>query len=559
MEAIFLRLANLAVNGGFVVLVLLLVRPLLRRAPKWLNCLLWVVAAARLLIPAAISTPIGLLRTSAPVMQAKDGAVWLLSHIPVLDWYGSAIQYRLFYEHGLKAANVHHVLHTLVVLWMIGTAALLLYGAVSAILLRRRVAESVPLEGWKDVRLCDNIPSPFLLGLARPVIYLPSGLEPDERQHVIAHEMAHLRRKDHWWKALGFLLLALFWPNPLLWLGYSRFCRDLELACDESVVRDLAPSERRAYAETLLRCSAQPGALSAPLAFGETGVKQRIRALAKYRQPARWVTALAAVLCLLLGVCLATNYQAPAFRPDQVILSTNLPTIRVKDPEIAAELYDAFLAAEPIPYEAHARAQLEITFRDEDEGLTLSLYPNGTVLYFPRDVYAEERVAARDDGALYRLASALIDDAPDPDSNAVNAVLREAVLAAHPAPPGTDLRCEDHSIHGVQRVRAGVWRVCVHDLIWDATEYQPEKWTVPHVSNTLEVFELTRQEDGGWAAEPVLNALEPFEADLVNLRATEEEQTNTLEMYCQQELFDALPDYWNQFTGYPNEPPMEER
>ncbi len=567
MESLFLKLANPAVTGGAVVLCLLLLRPLLRRAPKWITCLLWAAAAVRLVLPAALKTPIGLLRTSAPVTQYGDGGVWLVSRVPAVDWFSLGLQQRLFYSSAVSPDRISLVLEVLGVVWLLGTAALLGYALVSVLRLRRAVAESVPMAGERDVRLCDGIDTPFLLGLRRPVIYLPAALSEVDCRRVIAHERAHLRRRDHWWKALGYGLLALFWPNPLLWLGYSRFCRDLELACDEAVIRDLSAPERKAYAETLLRCSAPRSALAVPLAFGETGVKQRIVSLAKYRRPARWVTGLAAALCLLLGVCLATDYQPPAFHPDVATLDYTdfTPPVRVRDAETVSQLYDAFEAAKPEAAMYHAGGPIELGLWDErlQDGLRLLLYPDGTMQYYPLDNYAEQPVHAWDDGTLYRMVQELRQDAPDMADAAVSEVIRAAVLAGCTPAAGTEFRCETHDAYGVYRVRAGVWRVCVHHLVWDVAEVEPEpdaepeQYRVLRAAQKLEVFELTRHADGGWTARAVPGALDDFASDLTNLRATKEEHTEGLVDACCGQIADRVFDLWLHFR-LPDVPPWQE-
>ena len=560
MDSLFLKLANLALTGGAVVLILLLLRPLLRRAPKWLTCLLWLAAAVRLVIPAAISTPIGLLRTSAPMARHTDGGVWLLSHIPAVDWYSLGLQNRLFYENRTLAPDaIARLLTVLGIIWIVGTVVMLLYGLISTLRLRRSVAESVPLEGWKHVRLCDNLPSPFLMGLLRPTIYLPSGLDEAERAHVIAHETAHLRRGDHWWKALGFLLLALFWPNPLLWLGYSRFCRDLELACDETVIRDYSVQDRRAYSETLLRCSAPKGALSAPLAFGETGVKGRIQALARYRRPARWATLLAAAVCLLLGVSLATNHQLPAFEPDEASLPDIPLALKMTDADLVSRLYDALQNAKPADDFARQADAISLLLRDHkyDESLLVELNADGTMMYDPQDQYVDEPLVFRDGGTLYRMVQAIREDAPNVEDGALNDVLRAAILSGRTPSKGTEFRCEAHEAYGLLHVQTGVWRLCVHDLVWDVNETEPEQYRVLRASQRVEVFELTRHGDGSWTAAPVPDALADFESELVNLRATQEEHTENLVNDCCRQIRENVDDLWLHFS-LPELPPWEE-
>lgn len=154
---------------------------------------------------------------------------------------------------------------------------------------------------------CDYVDNPFVLGILRPRIYLPSAMEDNYRESVLAHERAHLQRRDHWWKPLGYLLLAVCWFNPRLWLAYILLCRDIEGACDEKVIKTIDLQERKAYSLNLAQCSAhRMRILTCSVAFGEEGVKARIRAILSYKKPAFWVISVAAVLCVAATVCFLT-------------------------------------------------------------------------------------------------------------------------------------------------------------------------------------------------------------------------------------------------------------
>ena len=196
-------------------------------------------------------------------------------------------------------------MHIAGMIWAVGVLVLLVLALVSFWKVHRRVGASIELS--PGVRLCDGIDTPFLLGLFRPAIYLPSGLPEDEREYVLAHEIAHKRHGDCVWKLLGYGLLCVYWFDPLVWLGYSLFCRDLELACDERVVKGYSLSEKKRYASVLLACSVSRGAISAcPLAFGEVGVKERVKRVLD-KKPAKVLIALALAVCLVIGVCFATS------------------------------------------------------------------------------------------------------------------------------------------------------------------------------------------------------------------------------------------------------------
>ena len=192
------------------------------------------------------------------------------------------------------------------IIWVAGCCGLLLYALVRVWQTKRRLREAVPLDD--GVLLCDAIPMPFILGALRPQICLPSGLPEDARQYVLAHERAHLARRDHWWKPLGYLLLCVYWFQPLCWLAYRCFCRDLELACDERVIRTMNLDTRKAYSRALVDCSVQGTAvLTCPLAFGEIAVKERVKRVLQYKKPTFWISLAAILLCAVLVVCFLTN------------------------------------------------------------------------------------------------------------------------------------------------------------------------------------------------------------------------------------------------------------
>ena len=192
------------------------------------------------------------------------------------------------------------------ILWLAGIAAMLLYTAVSYFLLRRRVATAVLLRN--NIYQSENVDSPFVLGIIKPKIYLPFQMDGKNLEHVIAHEESHIRRKDHWWKPFGFVLLALHWFNPLMWLGYILLCRDIELACDEKVIKEMDNENRADYTQALVACSVNRRRIAAcPLAFGEVGVKERVKSVMNYKKPAFWIIVAAVVTCVAVAVCFLTN------------------------------------------------------------------------------------------------------------------------------------------------------------------------------------------------------------------------------------------------------------
>ena len=299
MAALFEKLLSMSASAGWLILAVVVLRLALCRAPKWMRCWLWALVGVRLVMPVSLKSPLSLVPQSPAEMGAvlPEPPVTLPQQLPQgVGGYTAAADVQAGPE--LMAA--------LGWLWLAGVLLLLGYALLSMLRLRRRVAEAALLEG--KVWQCDRVDTPFILGVFQPKIYLPSDLPPAALEPVLAHERAHLARRDHWWKPLGFLLLAVYWFHPLVWLAYGLFCRDLELACDERVVRKLDGAGRKAYSQALLTCSADRRVLAAcPLAFGEGNVKGRIRAALHYRKPAFWLVLVAAVACVAAAACFLTD------------------------------------------------------------------------------------------------------------------------------------------------------------------------------------------------------------------------------------------------------------
>ena len=310
MAAVFLKLLNLSISASWLVLAVLILRLGSKRSPKWMNVLLWGIVALRLVLPFSIESALSLIpsaETVSPAAVQFDPAPTITSGVSVID---NAVNPSLS-EHfaavpGMSVNPLYVWTEIAGWVWLIGLGAMLLYMLVSYLRLRRRVSVSLPIQ--ENIYLCDAISSPFILGIVKPRIYLPSGLDEVQRQNVLAHEQAHLARYDHWWKPLGFVLLAVYWFNPLLWLAYALLCRDIELACDERVIRTMDASAVKTYSTVLLACSMPHKAvISCPLAFGEVGVKERVRNALHYKKPAFWVVAASAIVCIAVAVCFLTN------------------------------------------------------------------------------------------------------------------------------------------------------------------------------------------------------------------------------------------------------------
>ena len=310
MAAVFLKLLNLSISASWLVLAVLVLRLISKRSPKWMNVLLWGIVALRLVLPFSIASALSLIpsaETVSPAAVQFDPAPTITSGVSVID---NAVNPSLS-EHfaAVPTASVNPLYVWTEIagwVWLIGLGAMLFYALVSFLRLRRRVSVSLPVQD--HIYLCDAISSPFILGVVKPHIYLPSGLDEVQRQNVLAHEQAHLARRDHWWKPLGFALLAVYWFNPVLWLAYTLLCRDIELACDERVIRTMDESAVKTYSTVLLACSMpRKTVITCPLAFGEVGVKERVRNALHYKKPAFWVVAASVAVCVVVAVCFLTD------------------------------------------------------------------------------------------------------------------------------------------------------------------------------------------------------------------------------------------------------------
>lgn len=328
LRQLFVGSLNLAVAASWLIAALLLLRPLLKKlAPKWVLCALWALVAVRLVCPVALQSDLSVYRLAGDAVQSSGQVTYFQdtgfcgdvryrpatllpgvsaetpstpdSTVPDATTAADAIP-----QPQTPARSVDMNLPS--ILWAVGIYVMLMLALAGYLSLREDVAASIPLEG--NVYLCDSIKSPFILGMFRPRIYLTSGMDEAARVCVLRHERAHLRRGDHLWKPLGFLLLAVYWYNPLVWAAYILFCRDMELACDERVIRDMAAEERATYSQALLDCSrGRHWVAACPLAFGEVGVKTRVKAVLWYKKPAFWAVLAAVVVCAVVAVCFLTN------------------------------------------------------------------------------------------------------------------------------------------------------------------------------------------------------------------------------------------------------------
>ena len=310
MNELFLKIINMSISASWLILAVLILRLVLKKAPKWVNVLLWGIVAVRLICPLSFESALSLIPSSETIpldieMAAKptiDSGVPAINSVvnPVLSSFAPP-------QHVLTSANPLQIwIPILNIIWLIGVGALLLYTAVSYWRLCRKVDTAVRYKG--NIFQSENVSSPFVLGIIKPRIYLPFNMNGQDLELVVAHEQAHIRRKDHWWKPLGFLLLTIHWFNPLMWLAYVLLCRDIELACDEKVIKELGNEQRADYMQALVACSVNRRMIAAcPLAFGEVGVKERVKSVMNYKKPAFWVIIIAVIICVGVAVCFLTN------------------------------------------------------------------------------------------------------------------------------------------------------------------------------------------------------------------------------------------------------------
>ena len=308
MNEVFLKVLNMSIAASWLILAVMLLRFVLKRLPKWIAVALWGIVALRLSVPFSFESALSLI-TSAETFSPHNiqyEMPTISSGIPAVNNAVNRVLSETFAPNPGGSVNPLYVWTFVVsVIWLIGIAAMLLSAVISYVWVRRSVAERIPYKG--NIFLCDYVKSPFILGLVRPKIYLPSGMEA-AMEPVIAHEKAHLARRDHWWKPMGFLILAVHWFNPLCWIAYVLLCRDIELACDEKVIRQMDLDGKKQYSTALLECDAQWRLVAiCPLAFGEVGVKKRVKNVLDYRKPAFWFIILAAIVCAVVAVCFATN------------------------------------------------------------------------------------------------------------------------------------------------------------------------------------------------------------------------------------------------------------
>ena len=344
MSELFLKIVNMSISASWIVVAVLALRFCLKKAPKWVNALLWGIVAVRMVFPFSIESVLGLMPSaetiSPTIMMEQTPSVQ--TGVPVLNHViNPVISGSLTPAPGASANPLQIWIPVLAWIWLFGIAALFLYSAVSYWCLRRKVCEAVILRD--NIYQSENVCSPFVLGIIRPKIYLPYHMDSREMGHVIAHEQTHICRRDHWWKPLGFLLLTIHWFNPLMWLSYVLLCRDIELACDEKVIREMSNEQRADYTQALVACSVDRRLIAAcPLAFGEIGVKERVKSVMNYKKPAFWIVLASVIVCAVIAVCFLTNPIGFQFDVSaNTIVSANHFDMRNADDPVSIEMTPA--------------------------------------------------------------------------------------------------------------------------------------------------------------------------------------------------------------------------
>lgn len=309
MDDVFLKLVNLSISASWLILAVLVLRVVLKKAPKWVMPLLWGVVALRLVCLFSIESALSLIPSaetipSEIVTETREPVLYEQATLDIVTnpTLPSAAEVPV----GVSRQQAQVDFNIYSVLWLAGMAALLVHALVSAGKLKRKLATAILLRD--NIYESEFVDSPFVFGVVKPNIYLPMHMDEGTAAYVIAHEHAHLARRDHWWKVLGYLVLALHWFNPLVWVAYILFCRDIELACDEKVVKGLDGAARADYSQALLSCAAPKRAVAAcPLAFGEGNIKMRVKSALHYKKPAFWVAAAAVLAVVIVAVCFLTN------------------------------------------------------------------------------------------------------------------------------------------------------------------------------------------------------------------------------------------------------------
>ena len=479
MDDVFLKLVNLSISASWLILAVLVLRVVLKKAPKWVMPLLWGVVALRLVCLFSIESALSLIPSaetipSEIVTETREPVLYEQATLDIVTnpTLPSAAEVPV----GVSRQQAQVDFNIYSVLWLAGMAALLVHALVSAGKLKRKLATAILLRD--NIYESEFVDSPFVFGVVKPNIYLPMHMDEGTAAYVIAHEHAHLARRDHWWKVLGYLVLALHWFNPLVWVAYILFCRDIELACDEKVVKGLDGAARADYSQALLSCAAPKRAVAAcPLAFGEGNIKTRVKSALHYKKPAFWVAAAAVLAVVIVAVCFLTN---PKSERGSLVWAQKLNAADVA----SIELY--------VPAEGEARQYKKLDTEEMAQAVELINSSRGTYIEKPETVYASLPVwflLTMDDGTVHAVGSVvghyLIIDGDTFDADVENqAEWENYVLKGDSASP---IDMADRLSYALYGMTTGVYTLgeaVFEDSVWETsyeetfanTKSTPELW-----------------------------------------------------------------------------------
>ena len=479
MDDVFLKLVNLSISASWLILAVLVLRVVLKKAPKWVMPLLWGVVALRLVCLFSIESALSLIPSaetipSEIVTETREPVLYEQATLDIVTnpTLPSAAEVPV----GVSRQQAQVDFNIYSVLWLAGMAALLVHALVSAGKLKRKLATAILLRD--NIYESEFVDSPFVFGVVKPNIYLPMHMDEGTAAYVIAHEHAHLARRDHWWKVLGYLVLALHWFNPLVWVAYILFCRDIELACDEKVVKGLDGAARADYSQALLSCAAPKRAVAAcPLAFGEGNIKTRVKSALHYKKPAFWVAAAAVLAVVIVAVCFLTN---PRSERGSLVWAQKLNAADVA----SIELY--------VPAEGKARQYKKLDTEEMAQAVELINSSRGTYIEKPETVYAGLPVwflLTMDDGTVHAVGSVvghyLIIDGDTFDADVENqAEWENYVLKGDSASP---IDMADRLSYALYGMTTGVYTLgeaVFEDSVWETsyeetfanTKSTPELW-----------------------------------------------------------------------------------
>ena len=479
MDDVFLKLVNLSISASWLILAVLVLRVVLKKAPKWVMPLLWGVVALRLVCLFSIESALSLIPSaetipSEIVTETREPVLYEQATLDIVTnpTLPSAAEVHV----GVSRQQAQVDFNIYSVLWLAGMAALLVHALVSAGKLKRKLATAILLRD--NIYESEFVDSPFVFGVVKPNIYLPMHMDEGTAAYVIAHERAHLARRDHWWKVLGYLVLALHWFNPLVWVAYILFCRDIELACDEKVVKGLDGAARADYSQALLSCAAPKRAVAAcPLAFGEGNIKMRVKSALHYKKPAFWVAAAAVLAVVIVAVCFLTN---PRSERGSLVWAQKLNAADVA----SIELY--------VPAEGEARQYKKLDTEEMAQAVELINSSRGTYIEKPETVYASLPVwflLTMDDGTVHAVGSVvghyLIIDGDTFDADVENqAEWENYVLKGDSASP---IDMADRLSYALYGMTTGVYTLgeaVFEDSVWETsyeetfanTKSTPELW-----------------------------------------------------------------------------------